>query len=64
MLCAVTNLNSVDVVRSCTVCGRMSLSPVVCVCARAWVPVVLYFGGSSPCRVIQFCVVYEYAVDS
>ena len=38
MLCAVTNLNSVDVVRSCTVCGRMSLSPVVCVCARAWVP--------------------------
>jgi hypothetical protein len=42
MLCAGTKLNSVDesLSCSCTVCGRMSLSSVVCVCVcvRVCVP--------------------------
>jgi hypothetical protein len=40
VLYAVTELNSVDVRSLCsgTVCGRMSLSLVVCVCVRACAP--------------------------
>jgi len=40
VLYAVTKLNSVDVrsLCSCTVCGRMSLSSVVCVCAWSSCP--------------------------
>ena len=45
MLHAVTKLNSVDVrsLCSCTVCGHMSLSSVVCVCLPG-VPVLVKYG--------------------
>ena len=45
MLCAVTKLNSVDVRSLCswTVCGRMSLLSIVCVCASG-VPVLAKSG--------------------
>jgi len=40
VLCVFTKLNSVDVrsLCSCTVCGSMSLSSVVCVCVCVCVP--------------------------
>jgi hypothetical protein len=48
VLYAVTKLNSMDVrsLCSCTVCGRMSLSSVVCVCVPR-VPVLLKSGHSA-----------------
>ena len=47
MLYAVTKLNSVDVrsLCSCTVCGRMSLLSVVCVCLEflSWSDLAIEF---------------------
>jgi hypothetical protein len=60
VLYAVTKLNSVDVLSlcSCTVCGRMSLSSVLCVCVCVpGIPVMVKSGHRVRLMFMNPCIV-------